>query len=175
MRRPLWGAAALWLGASGCAPSPRILSPADVAAPLEYAAPRGAATLNTQRGFGTLEAGNGDDDVRALVLRFVSVLADENVSQLRELLGQATWQPGVAQKAPADELARRFALLDFQSLRAPIAQGVFERMQVRSVDATSWDVRLPFLSGPEPLFLGRPVLRVVRAGDALSITSYGEE
>lgn len=158
-----------------CTTAPRALAQSEAAPPLEHAPPSRVTELDTERGFGTLETGEGDAGVRALALRLVGVLADEDASQLRLLLGRASWQPGIAKGTPVDELTRRFALLDYQTLRGPLAQGAFDAMRVRRVDDRSWDVRLPLIAAPEPLFAGRPVLRIAREGDTLAITGYGED
>lgn len=158
-----------------CHGGPRPLTPVEAQPPLEHEEPARVTELDSKQGFGTLETGTGDAAIRALALRLVGVLADENVSQLRQLLGHATWQPGLAKGTPVDELTRRFAMLDYQSLRGPLAQGAFDGMQVRTVDERTWDVRLPPVSVPEPLFAGRPVVRIAREGDGLVITGYGED
>lgn len=158
-----------------CQAASRPLTQAEASKPLEHELPARSTELDSRRGFGVLEAGHGDADVRAFALRFVNVLADENVGQLRQLLGKATWQPGLARTTPVEEFVRRFAMLDYQALRAPLGQGAFDAMQLRSQGAGTWDVRLPQVSTSEPLFTGRPVLRVVRDGDGLAITAYGED
>ena len=169
------GALLLAILAGGCGSQRRVLTPAEAAPSRDEDAPTRVTELDSRRGFATLENGDGDAEVRALVLRLVQVMADENVSQLRVLLGHATWQPGLAKGGPVDELTRRFAMLEYQQLRGPLAQGALDAMQVRRVDERTWDVRLPSVTTPEPLFAGRPVVRVVRAAESLAITAYGED
>lgn len=165
----------VWLALAACSPSVPPLTPAEAAPPLEQHAPARASELDTRAGFGALTDAEGDGAIRALAMRFLSALADENTSQLNALLQKATWQPGASRLPPASELARRFAMHEFQALRTPIARGEFDSMQVRVVDSNGWDVRLPLVTLVEPLFAGRPVLRIVRNGEQLAIASYGED
>lgn len=165
----------------------RALGPADVASPREDAPPPRVSELDSQAGFGTLAEAEGDASVRTLALRFVAALAEENTGQLRVMLQHATWQPGLSRGTPIEELTRRMAMQEFQALKVPLAQGAFDSMQVRGVESTpapgrsqpvdagTFLVRLPTVPLPEPLFTGRPVLRIARTGETLTITSYGEE
>ena len=173
----------LLLTTSACHRTPS-LTPADLAPPRENTPPPAVSDLDTRSGFGTLSEAEGDAGVRDLALRFVAALSEENTGQLRILLQHATWQPGLARGTPFEELSRRMALQEFQALKLPLAQGAFDAMQVRgaspsgvsqSSSGAAYDVRLPTVALPEPLFAGRPVLRIVRSADALTIASYGEE
>ena len=163
--------AALLVGACGGAPA---LTPGEVVPHRDEELPPAGPAVDTQTGFGVLGEAEGDAEVRALVLRFVAALASENGTQVAQLLAKAAWSSG-GRGTPAEELGRRLSMYDYQVLRAPLARGELERMQVRSAATGEWDVRLPALSLPEPLFTGRPVLRIAKDAAGLTITHYGEE
>lgn len=160
---------------AACAPRATKLSPAEVRAPLDESPPVSAAEVETRAGFGVLAGAEDEEPVRALTLRFLNALADENIGQMRALLQKASWQPPGPRLSPVDEFTRRFAMLDFQVLRTALAQGTYDSMQVRAAGPAAWDVRLPPLPMSEPVFTGRPVLHVAQTADQLVITGYGEE